>query len=86
MKIYLVVLLSDGMFPNNESKVEMATAGVKSIKIPLGDHCTTQTEICVKASVSYPGSKILHVLEDLIDVPRFAQYVQVKHMCIHFLN
>ena len=77
LKIYLVVLLSDGMFPNNESKIEMATAGASSVTITLGTHSCSQTEICVKASVSYPGSKILHVLEDLIDVPKFAQFSQV---------
>ena len=76
LKIYLVILLSDGMFPENESKVEMATSGVSQMSIPLGAHNSTQTDIMIKISVSYPGSKILHVLEDLVDIPKFAQYRQ----------
>ena len=58
----------------------MATCGAQMVTIPLGGHGNGQTEICVKATVSYPGSKILHVLDDLIEVPKFAQFSQRRDL------
>jgi Bardet-Biedl syndrome 2 protein len=47
----------------------------EKFKIPIKNICRLQSEICVKATVGYPGSEVMHVLEDVISVPRFAQFV-----------
>ena len=63
------------MFQNSESKIALSRGGEKFIKIPIENICRLQSEICVKATVGYPGSEVMHVLEDVISVPRFAQFV-----------
>ena len=63
------------MFSRTESKVQLAAAGVSKMRIPLGAANSTETEICVKVSVSFPGSSILHVLDEMVNVPKFAQFV-----------
>ena len=71
--IFLVVLLSDGLFKNSESKIELSRRGEKVVRIPFENMVRVQSEISIKATVGYPGSEVMHVLESVISVPRFAQ-------------
>ena len=71
-----MVLLSDGMFKNSESKIALSRRGERLIKIAVENISRLQTEICVKATVGFPGSEVMHVLEDIVNVPRFAQFHQ----------
>ena len=71
--IFLVVLLSDGLFKNSESKIELSRRGEKTVRIPFENMVRVQSEISIKATVGYPGCEVMHVLESVISVPRFAQ-------------
>lgn len=46
--------------------------GERVMCIPIDCHCNTHSVINIKASVGYPGSEILHVIEETLDVPRFS--------------
>ena len=65
------------MFKNSESKIALSRGGERFMKIPVENISRLQSEICLKATVGYPGSEIMHVLEDVVTVPRFAQFVQI---------
>ena len=80
--IFLVVLLSDGLFKNSESKIELSRRGDKVVRIPFENMVRIQSEISIKATVGYPGSEVMHVLENVISVPRFAQFVPVNQPVI----
>ena len=74
----LVILLSDGLFKNSESKLEVSRLGERVMCIPIDNSSCIATVMNIKASVGYPGSNVLHVIESAIEVPRFANMVPMR--------
>ena len=76
-----VILLSDGLFKNSESKLEVSRLGDKKMCIPIDCQTNSHSVINIKASVGYPGSEVLHVIEDSLEVPRFSFMVPMPKPC-----
>jgi len=75
LKIFLLVFLSEGLFGNEEAKTEVFPAGKQELRVHIAEAVSTVTALGIKAGVGYSGSKTLHVLEEMIEIPIFAHFV-----------
>lgn len=75
LKIFLLVFLSEGLFGNDEAKTEVFPAGKSELRVHIAEAVSSVTALGIKAGVGYSGSKTLHVLEEMIEIPIFAHFV-----------
>ncbi|CBY18271.1 unnamed protein product [Oikopleura dioica] len=75
LKIFLLVFLSEGLFGNEEAKTEVFPAGKQELRVHIAKAVSSVTALGIKAGVGYSGSKTLHVLEEMIEIPIFAHFV-----------
>ena len=75
LKVFLLVFLSEGLFGNDEAKTEVFPAGKSELRVHIAEAVSSVTALGIKAGVGYSGSKTLHVLEEMIEIPIFAHFV-----------
>ena len=84
LKIFLLVFLSQGLFGNDEAKTEVYPTGKQELRVHLAESVSSVTALGIKAGVGYTGSKTLHVLEDMVEIPIFSHFMinEAKQMPI----